>query len=797
MNRQRAVRRLALALLCGLGVLRPAGAAEPTPLSEIEVLATPGGDAPSPPGGRTVSANQIAASGDLALQNALARRIPGAVVADSQGNPFIHDFSLRGFDASPTSGVAQGLAVYQGGARINDPFGDTVHWDLVPEIAVAGADVETQSPTFGLNALAGSISLRMKSGFDGDNSLTVRGGSFGRIDGSGEVSHVWDGDKALYLAAEGGSDGGWRLHSPSQIARVYGDAAWRGQTGELRLSVTGADNFLTAIGPTPVDLLTLDRRAVFTWPQTTHNAAVLVMLSARVEAVAGWTFDTNLYARRFDQAHVDGNAGDFEGCSSKTANPLYATLCLQDDAFPKPRPPAASFQVLEPSGAPVPCPATTGSAKPCDGIAYGTVDSARTGSTTVGGGFEASRLDKIAGRGNSLTLGLGFTSSQARFSSWSRLGVIQPDLSVTPDPAAPGAGLMIHTAGALAYSPVAVDAQVDQAGLYFADTLSLTRRWSATVSGRYNAEDIRLTDLSGTSPGLNGGHRFRRFDPAVTLAYQAASHVKLYGGYAEANRAPTPLELGCSDPATPCLLEDALVSDPPLKQVVARSFEAGARAEHLLGEGLSLNAAAFSIDSRDDILALPSAIQGRGAYANVPLTRRQGLELAADYAAGPFTAYVNWGLVQATYQFAGPLSSPNSPFADASGQVFVHPGDRIGGIAPQTAKAGFDVAISRPLTLGADVLAVAARPLAGDEANQDRPLAGYAVLGVHGAYKAGRRLTLFARVDNLLDNHAASFGTYVDTTSLNGVAGAPTLTSPRTLTPLEPRAVHVGLTLNW
>lgn len=793
---KKAARRLGLAVVCALGLCRAAPAAEPTPLSQIEVTAAPA-DAAGPPGGRTISADQIAEAGALSLQDALMRSLPGATVSNSQGNSFIEDFSLRGFQASPTSGVAQGLAVYQGGARINDPFGDTVHWDLVPEIAVAGADVETQSPTFGLNALAGSISLRMKSGFDGDTSLTVRGGSFGRVYGSGEVSQTWDGDKALYLAAEGGSDGGWRLHSPSQISRIYGDLAWKGQNSELRLSVTGSDNRLTAVGPTPVDLLALDRRAIFTWPQTTHDDAALAVLSARIKAVAGWAFNANVYARRFDQAHVDGNAGDFEGCGSQPSNPLYGTLCLQDDNFPMPRPPAANFQVLAPSGAPVPCPAAPGSAKPCAGVPYGTVDVARTGSTTVGGGVEASRSDRIGGLDNSLTLGLGFTASQARFSSWSQLGLIQSDLSVTPDPSAPGTGLAIHTAGALAYSPVGVAAEVDQEGLYFSDTLDLTRGWSATASGRYNAEDIRLTDLSGTSPGLDGGHRFRRFDPALTLAYQAAPHLKLYGGYAEANRAPTPLELGCSNPTAPCLLENALVSDPPLKQVVARSFEAGARAKRLLDGRLSLNAAAFSIDSHDDILALPSLILGRGSYANVPLTRRQGLELAADYASGPLTAYANWGLVQATYQFSGALPSPNSRFADANGLIYVHPGDRIGGIAPQTAKAGFDVAVSRPLTLGADVLAVAARPLAGDESNQDRPLAGYAVLGAHGAYKFGRRLTLFARIDNLLDNHAASFGTYIDTTSLDGVAGAPTLNNPRTLTPLEPRAVQMGLTLAW
>ena len=50
-----------------------------------------------------------------------------------------------------------------------------------------------------------------------------------------------------------------------------------------------------------------------------------------------------------------------------------------------------------------------------------------------------------------------------------------------------------------------------------------------------------------------------------------------YFNYSEANRAPTSIELGCADPSEPCNLPNALVSDPPLKQVVTRTFETGVR----------------------------------------------------------------------------------------------------------------------------------------------------------------------------------------------------------------------------
>jgi iron complex outermembrane receptor protein len=764
-----------------------------TPLSEIEIVAPPVASAPL---GRTVSGTQLEAGGRLDLQSGLARNLPGAVVSDTQGNPFTQDLQLRGFTASPTSGRPQGLAVQQNGARLNEPFGDTVNWDLIPEVAIAGADLQTQNPAFGLNALAGALSLRMKSGFDGDNSLAVKGGSFGRVFGEAEVSHRF-GDAAVYLEAEGGQDGGWRLHSPSQIARAYGDLAWKGDRAEARLSISGADNWLTAVGPTPADLLALDRRAIFTWPQTTHNASALLSADGRWQVAPDWSLSANLYVRRFDQAHVDGNTGDFEGCSSNRANPLYATLCLQNDPYPKAvRPPAAAFQVQTLAGTPVSCPPSAGGAQPCAGVAYGTIDRTRTGSTAWGGGIEATRPAPIGGLDNSLTLGLNATTARARFSSDSELGVINADLSVSPNASIPSTGQRIKTAGSLAYTPVAITADVDTQGVYASDTLSITKQWSLTLAGRWNGEDIRLADLTGSSPGLNGAHRYQRFDPAVTLVWSAAPGIRLYGGYAEANRAPTPLELGCSDPTRPCLLENALVSDPPLKQVIARSWEAGVRADRLLDGRLTLSAAAFTIDADDDILPLPSVVIGRGSYANVPLTRRRGIELQADFHQGPVSAWANYGLVDATYQFNGALPSPNSPFADANGLVPIRPGDHIGGIAPQTLKAGVDVQANRALNLGAEVLAVAAQPLAGDEHGQDSSLPGYATVNLHGSYVLGRA-SLFLKVDNLLDSRAASFGTYFGTDGLANVPGAPAITSARTLVPLQPRAVEAGVTLRW
>src|SRR5262249_61600964 len=104
-------------------------------------------------------------------------------------------------------------------------------------------------------------------------------------------------------------------------------------------------------------------------------------------------------------------------------------------------------------------------------------------------------------------------------------------------------------------------------------------------------------------------------------------------------------------------------------------------------------------DSENDIIQVASIIQGRGVFQNVPATRRQGLEAGAQYQAAPWLFYINYGLVDATYQFAGKVASPNNPSADADGNVFVTPGDHIPGIPLHQIKAGIDYAVTPAFNL--------------------------------------------------------------------------------------------------
>ena len=57
-----------------------------------------------------------------------------------------------------------------------------------------------------------------------------------------------------------------------------------------------------------------------------------------------------------------------------------------------------------------------------------------------------------------------------------------------------------------------------------------------------------LTDLTGASPDLNSSNNFNRINPVVGATYKITPEISAYASYSEANRAPTPLELGCCEP---------------------------------------------------------------------------------------------------------------------------------------------------------------------------------------------------------------------------------------------------------
>ena len=748
----------------------------------------------------TITASQIERdTGTFNAVATLARVTPGLNLSDAQGNNNRVDVNYRGFTVSPVVGVPQGLAVYQNGVRINEAFGDTVNFDLIPSSAIQRIDVVSGNPIFGLNALGGAVNIQMKNGFTWQGTeITALGGSDGRI-GGGLQYGTQIGNWSLYVNGDGLNDRGWRYQSPSTIGRLYTDLGYRTPDSEFHVIGSVARTFFGAAAATPVDFTHADPRAIYTWPQTTTTQMGTLQVTGRVDLSPTWDLSGNAYFRRFSQTYIDGNDGNFEGCNRASSFFTPRRLCYQDDAFSAApgqtnRQFRDQFLILG-----------QGVASPgillTPGVPYGTLDVTKTEATGYGGSLQAANRDTIFGLTNSFVVGGSIDVADFSFKSSSTLGAINPDLSISTNPNSPFYGLVpglgttqLRTAAALGIAPSAVIGSNLYMGLYATDTLDLTDRLSLTAGARLNFARVSTVDQTGFSPDVTGTHYFNKINPVAGLTYKLLPAVSLYGGYSESNRAPTPLELGCSNPNRPCLLPNSLVADPPLKQVTARNYEVGFRgviANVYDGGELSYKVGAFRSDLSNDILQLSSpGNAARGYYVNVPSTRRQGVEAGAEYTRGDLSLYANYALIDATFQFAGSLASPNNPSANADGSITVRPGNKVPLIPDHQFKVGFDYTVLPGWRFGMNVQAYSSAYFRGDESNLNRKLPAHFVLGLNTSYQVTPQLQIFGLITNLTDNRYTTFGTYRQPTL---VANLYQTTDPRTTVLAQPLSIYGGL----
>lgn len=734
------------------------------------------------------------------VTDTLFQRIPGVTLSNPNGNSAAQELTYRGFFASPLQGTPQGIAIYMNGIRLNEAFGDTVNWDLIPTVAIDRADVWTNNPVFGLNALGGAINLQMKNGFTFQGfEAEVQGGSFGTFTGDAQYG-VQIGDDSVYVAAQGLRQGGWRSQSQADYTRLYADFGRRTDRGEFHLITGGAISSLGVAAATPIQLLQLDDRAIFTTPQTTDNKMGFVALNGKYALTDTWSLQGNAYIRGFAQDHLDGNAAELERCSDSSSPQFRNHLCLQDDPFPRPNPVTTAFHdqfaILDTNNNPIPCP--PGSGNTCNTTPWGTIDRTANHATTLGASLQAASTKRLFDHGNNFLVGGSIDYSRGNFNADSTLGIINPDLTVAADPTIPGTGSIIHTLGGFGYGPVDTNTRNAYYGVYALDTFDIDERLSATAGMRFNIATISVSDQLGTTPDLNSSQTYTHFNPVTGFTYKLTPDLTGYFGYSQANRAPTPLEQACSNPANPCLLENFLVSDPPLKQVVATTYEVGLRQNRSLEGGkLEWKMALFRTDSTDDIINVASIIQGRGFFQNVPGTRRQGVEAGIQYHSTHWFAYAGYSLIDATYRFAGDLPSPNNPMADANGNVHVVPGDRIPGIPLNQGKLGLYYMPTPEWTIGADTAVVGRQYLVGDNANQNTKLPGYWLVNLHASYQVTKNVQLFGLIDNLFNKRYALFGTYFDPASVANVQLPIVLTDHRTEVLGPPLAVYGGLRVTF
>jgi len=761
-----------------------AAAAAPTPVAPVVVIAaTPlpgtGVDIDKTPANtQTLSADDLARDGSPSATGALADQLASVNISDNLDDPFQPDILYRGFEASPVLGTPEGLTVYENGVRINEAFGDTLNWDLIPDIAIRRLDVVGSDPVFGLNTLGGAIVVATKTGFtDPGGEAEVGGGSFGRREAWSQFG-ASSGNVAVYLAARALGDDGWREFSPSALGQAFADITRRAGRLTLDLSLTAADNTLDGESAAPVQELAVNRALVFTSPQSNADQLGFATLNGDYAASATLSFQAALYARSFRQSVENGNTTAYAACA---ASPNLGRLCQSDGATP----------LAKTSGGAIPDISDGGT------IPIGENDQEQIRTLGLGGSIQATSSARLLSRDNRVSVGASLDSASTRFVSDTEVGVIDPALEVLPSE------FVVDTSENTPFSatPVSLEARSTYYGIWATDTLDVTHRLAVTASGRFNLATIDLVDQRGSE--LDGRSRYQRLNPALGFTYKVDATVTAYAGWSQGARAPSPSEIECSNPLRPCLLPSSLASDPSLKQVVSQTWEAGLRGRlPAPGGALTWNAGLFRTDLWNDIYGVATSLSA-GYFQNVGDTRRQGVELGLRYRASRLDAYAGYSLVDATFQSAFTLPSPSNPFQDAQGNILVRPGDRLPGIPRHRFKAGADYRLLRQWTVGANLVLVSDQYYHGDEGNQLAPLPGYAVLNLTSRLDLTRRVAVFLTVDNALDAHYATFGVLGDPTGIGApgippgaVANGPSVDN-RFQSPASPLAAYGGLRMTF
>jgi len=707
-------------------------------------------------------AQDIQTFNDTTLTGTLARQAPGVTVGNVSGNDFQPNVSYRGFDATPVTGTPIGLAVYQNGVRINEAFGDTVNWDLIPENAIDRTAIVAGNPIFGLNALGGAVTVTMKNGFTWDGfEADLRGGSFSRAQEEFQFGRQV-GDWSVYWAATQINDGGWRVDSAAQLTNFYGDVGYRANGFESHLQLTAGNTQFGAAAFTPLQELQNSWNSIYTAPQTTYNKMAMVAWTGSYAYSNTLSFQGGLYFRAFNQAHVDGNATNVSPC------PPYS--CLNGNP------------VHDVTSNIIPDISNNGT------VDLGEIDRSWTQSRSVGASAQAVDADKIYRHDNTLTVGASLDYGWTNYTGDSQLGIIPGFINNS----LPVLGFPYYINQPDSFlAPVAAKANNTYVGLYALDTYSASDRLTLTGGARFNFAGINLSGENGAL--LNGYSSFYHLNPTVGLTYKITPEINFYAGYAMSNRAPTPLELGCADPNNPCIIDNFLVSDPKLKQVVGQTFELGFRGQNDFGQWgkLQWSAGLFRTTLTNDILPLQSEATGFGYYANVGTTLRQGAELSAQWTGDRWTAYANYTYINAVYLTTFLEPSPFNPSADANGLIPISNGTPIAGIPRNTLKVGFDYAVTDRWRVGADMVAASGQVIFGNENGALPQAPGYAVFGVHTSYQIGKQLQVYGLIQNIFDQRFYTAGGLFDVTALPNAA--PFLTDPRNFGPGKPFAVYAGL----
>lgn len=684
-------------------------------------------------------------------------------VNDAQNNPLQPDIQYRGFTASPLLGLPQGLSVYVNGVRFNEPFGDSVNWDLVPEGAIDTMHlIPGSNPVYGLNTLGGAITVRTKTGFSAPgHRVDALYGSWERH--QVEVSSGGNnGTFGYFVDLKNFGEEGWRDHSRSKANQVFSTFSWLGENSNLDLTLAATDNTLKGNGAAPIQLFNQNEEAVFTHPDITTNRLFLAALEGSTWVNDQVQLSGNGYFRRLKTKTFNGDDSDFEECG-EVVEELEEDL---EDKF------GADGFTIENNGVPGKlCEGELAAVNEAeiesvedingnlidaeDGVEGATNNFGDIDQRGWGGQGQAALSYDIFGFANNFVIGGSYDRGEIDYRADTELG------SLTENRGTTRSGVLVSEAR------VRLDSTVEHYGAFFTNTFSISDDFSITASGRYNRTEIDMD--SGFNPDLVGSHKFSRFNPAGGFTYTPFRFIGFYGGYSESSRAPTAVELSCADEEKPCRVPNAFLADPPLEQVVSKSWEGGMRGKisNLPHGKLDWQVGYFRTTNHDDIYFNAIAQGGRGFFRNIGRTRREGVEIALlsefEELIGDFDQWhfaINYSYIEAEFRNPFVAFSPNNPMAGDGGAVQVEKGDRIPGIPRNIIKLSADVNLWNHITLGIDSIYNSDQVFRGDEGNDNATLGGFWVFNLRTEFRINEHLTLYGKVNNLFDRRYKTFGLY-------------------------------------
>ncbi|MDD3354460.1 TonB-dependent receptor [Zoogloea sp.] len=747
---------------------------------------------------QSVSDLQLQESQALDVSAYLNRHLGGVHVNETQGNPFQMDVNYRGYTASPLLGTPQGLSVYFDGVRVNQPFGDVVSWDLIPRSAIASMNLMPGSnPLFGLNTLGGALAIQTKEGrTHAGTSMQAIVGSYGRR--SVEFEHGGFNEKGLewFFTAHRFHENGWRTNSPSDIRQVFGKVGWQDARTDLDLTVAYADNRMNGNGLQDVRLLEQDYRSIYTQPDTTKNRNFFLNLTGRHSLSDTALVSGNMYYRSITSTTYNGDLNE----AALEGNPYLPGENTSNSPFPYLSCLAHAAGKDEPN-------------ETCTGL----INRSRTMQENFGLAGQLSLSPDLGGRRNLLILGAGYDQSNLHFKQSGQYGYIHPDRSVIPVEAWADGSQAAGPGEEALDSRVNLKGRTQTVSLFATDTLSLTPYWHATLSGRYNRTQVKNLDQinpGGGADSLDGDHSFQRFNPAFGITFTPNRMWNAYAGYSQGSRTPTSIELGCANPENPCKLPNAMAGDPPLRQVVTKTWDLGLRGQH---GATRWNLGVFRADNHDDILFVADDRLGYGYFKNFGKTRRQGLEAGASSVWGPISLAFHYTLLDATYrspeEVGGAGNSTNEEGPGLEGTINVRKGNRIPLVPRHILKASAGYRVTEVLSLGTDLIGVSGAYARGNENNQHQPdgayylgsgrSGGYTVVNLNARYQATRQLQVFGTINNLFDRAystgaqlgatAFSASGHVQTRPFGSLGGEYPQQGSTFLAPGAPRTLWIGV----